>query len=291
MIKLMELYGLSVAAGVVTSMTLAVLGAHLATRDKSLQTLCTSQGAMVGVLIGLGFFDETEIHSILHLGPYTVALIVATVVFLLGEKITNRKPASQSTIFLALFGVLMACSYLITALVPTLENHLAQAYFGDLATLCAFDAVATLIASSTALLTLFILRRAFSRQSFLLSAFGHEYATLGGTRTVLGFNLLVILLLSLCIQFLGFLFSLGMLFLPTVILTHTSQRRLRSHFIGCAVLAGVSTIVGFLVSLQQTRLPTVPTIVLTLALMGVLVIAIDRALVVFGVRKAERRNA
>ena len=169
------LYQWTLVAGVVAAVALSLLGAQLATRDRSMQTLCVGQGAMFGVLLALGILGDGESKAA-SLLPFAAALAVSALTFLFTDRLVLRQMASRNTAFAYTFAFLLACSYLIGSLFPALESHMAQIYFGDLATLTVPESKATLSASLLFCLVLALLWRPFSRQSFESALFGEAIA-------------------------------------------------------------------------------------------------------------------
>ena len=53
---LLSIYAWTIAASTILGSALALLGVQLAARDRAMQTMCIGQGAMLGVLVGIGFF-------------------------------------------------------------------------------------------------------------------------------------------------------------------------------------------------------------------------------------------
>jgi len=265
-LQLFPIYWLPILAGVLASIFLSHLGIHLATRDRAMQTLCVSQGATFGVLLGMGLIPfVTHSESALHFGPIFFAFAAAVATSLFGESVGTRHTTSRNTYFTSIFAVLLGAGYLITALFPSLENHLTQIFFGDLATLSNAESILVGIVSSLLAALLISRWRMFANGSFEVAALGEE--TNGAHRKL--FQWISWLGLCISVQYLGLLFTLTLLFLPTVILRRNSNPNLRSHLISVPILAAVSTLSGFLVSLQFSRLPTVPTIALTVLVIGI----------------------
>jgi ABC-type Mn2+/Zn2+ transport system permease subunit len=162
----------------------------------------------------------------------------------------------------------LALGYLVSALFPALENHMTQIYFGDLATLTNFDAKLTLSIGLAAVLVSVLFWKALARQSFELATFGEGFLTRVARRERALFSLGALVLVCFSVQLVGFLFTVTALFLPTTLLTFLGRGGLRLHLSLSAALGGVGALAGFLASLQYTRLPTVPSIVLGIAGLG-----------------------
>lgn len=267
--ELLTLYAPTIVAGICAAIALALMGCQIAARDKAMQTLCLGQGSMLGVLLGITMIDLSHEQSELvgHAAPFAGAVGVAILVTLCGEIITARKSASKNSYFTAFFACLLAFNYLVSAAFPALESHMAQVFFGDLATLTGFDVAFTTVVGALVAMVMAIGSLRLTNHSFELATFGAEHRLSFGR-----FNRIasVVMLLFLCmsIQFLGFLFTIACLFIPTTILSLKPNPGLRRHLLIVALLAAVSSGVGFLISLNNPRLPTVPTIVAVMVILG-----------------------
>lgn len=276
MMELVWLFRWTLPAGMFFAGALALLGCQLSARDRAMQTVCVSQGAMLGVLLALGFsapavHDDPDSHVL----PFLAALLASAATFLGADFLARRRMLSKNTLFAALFSVLLAAGYFVSALFPALESHMAQVYFGDLATITETDAKATLALGLLSLLCLWLLRRPITGQSFALATFGAAY-TAGKERgwTAL-FNLVALSLLCFSVQFLGFLFTVAMLFLPTTVLGFARSRGLDRHLALACGTAIAAAAAGFVLSLRFTRFPTVPTVTLSLLVLGACVCGVD----------------
>lgn len=277
MSELLILYKWTILAGVLAAPVLALLGVQLATRERSMQTLCVGQGAMVGVLCGIGFLHKYEWSTLGAIGPFLTAVLSSALTFIITDLLVAKRTASKNTTFAFVFALLSASSYLVSSLFPALESHMAQVYFGDLATLTIMDSQFTIVASLLSLLFVTVFYKLISNQSFELSIFGDAVtAENRGTRGLRAFKLLTLIVLCFSVQFVGFLFTMSMLFLPTGLLNFMRTKGLRLHLFLCSFLAVLSTLVGFLISLNYTRLPTVPAIVMVLFITTLVVIVCER---------------
>lgn len=268
MMELLSLYSWTLPAGCIFSGALALLGCQLASRDRAMQTVCVSQGAMLGVLLALAFEGATQsvFHADpdSHLAPFVFAFLASAGTFLATDVLAKRKGISKNTLFAAVFSLLLASGHFVTAVFPALESHMSQIYFGDLATLTEFDAKMTLVLGLIGAFVLIVFRRPISGQSFELATFGHQHSLGTGKRWALLFNALSLSVLCFSVQFLGLLFTIALLFLPTTILRFARSKGLSRHLFWAAGSAMASTGVGFALSLYFERFPTVPTVTLTL---------------------------
>jgi zinc/manganese transport system permease protein/iron/zinc/copper transport system permease protein len=274
MIQIFALYKWTLLAGSVHAAALALLGCHLAARDRAMQTVCVSQGAMLGVLfaIGIGAIFGIEMvgeHSELraHAIPLLASMLCSGAVFYLTQKMSARRMVSKNTIFASIFAVLLASSYFVTGIFPGLESHMAQAYFGDLATATQVDSIIMLFLGLAGVLILTRFWKPIANQTFELAVFGDNTASSSRRRWSWIFDLLALITLSFSVQFVGFLFTISCLFLPTTVTSSSHTKGLTRHLTLCAAIAAAGAAGGFSLSLMFTRLSTVPSVVLiTLAL-------------------------
>lgn len=278
MADLVSLYFWTILAGLAAAPALAILGAQLATRDRAMQSLCVGQGAMLGVLLGIGILHQFEGSTLGALGPFASAILLSALTVLATDRLATKRIASKNTIFAFVFALLLAGGSLVSSLFPALESHMAQVYFGDLATLTVLDSKITFFASIVCLALLLFWSGVFSNQSFELAMFGASISRRSGSRSAKGFQVITLVMLCLSVQFVGFLFTISMLFLPTALMNYLTTKGLRLHLSLCVLVSAVSTIVGFLFSLYYTRLPTVPAIVLVMFVMSLMLIGGDRLL-------------
>jgi len=270
MIELLALYQWALFSGVLSATALALLGSHLASRDQSLQSLSVSQAATVGVLLSAALLVGHDAEHTDNLLPIIGGIILATTVFFFGERLVANRRTAKTSVFLVMFTVLLALSYWIISYFPALEGHMAQAFFGDLVTL---SGTAMWISSVISLLALLLLLRywnVFANDSFNIPIIGVAY--LNGKISLYAFNAISLLLITSSIYSLGLLFTIACLFLPTVIFSYVQQPSLRLHLLLVIILAAVSTVCGFIMTLYFDRFPTVPTVVLVMLFLGLLLL-------------------
>lgn len=271
---LLSIYATAIVAATVLGAALASLGTQLAARDRAMQTMCISQGAMLGVLLGLGIFSHNVESSAISTGvPFILGLALAAVTSSVSEKLAASAGSSNNTHFTALFAVLLACGYLISALFPLLESHMSQKYFGDLATLSRSESIAAMFVGLILLPSSLFFQRTLTKDSFAIAILGTPQSK---TQSGLVFAIGTLFVICFCIQTVGFLFTVSCLFIPTSILSFSSKAGLRRHIVGCALIGGCSTLMGFILSLLFSHLPTVPTIIATMTLTAALFSNIGR---------------
>lgn len=288
MLNLLSLYQWTVIAAVLAAPVLALLGIQLATRDRAMQTVCVGQGAMVGVLLGLGLFHDWEDTPAGSLALFSSGVIFSSLIYLLTDRLVARRVASKNTFFIFIFALLLAMGNLIAAVFPALESHMAQIYFGDLATLSTLNSKIVAVAAFACLVLLISSFKRISDQSFETAIYGIPPRVRKFEKRLFFFKFLSIVVLCFSVQFVGFLFTIAMLFLPTSLMSFFKTKGLYLHSVICVFLASASALAGFALSLKYTRLPTVPSIVMTLFLFSCVVIALEHFFFGLSVKQAKK---
>lgn len=271
MSNLLVIYGLSIIASAVFASGLAAIGSHIAHRNQAMQTLCLSQGALLGVLLGIGVSYAADLSNILSgILPLISGNLVGALTVYLCSVMTMRRPASKGTLFVAIFALLLALSHLASALFPGLESHMTQRYFGDLATLSNNAAKALLIGGGLLLLYLYRIMPQLMRTSFDDALTGDGMPTSVGRLKVDSFTWLTIVVVAVSVQLTGLLFTTVCLFLPTTCVAFSQKPGARRHIIWSMVIAFVGSAAGFLTALAASSLPTVPTIAVVMIVVGAL---------------------
>jgi zinc/manganese transport system permease protein/iron/zinc/copper transport system permease protein len=264
---MLALYKWTLIGGALAGGALTLIGAQLAARNQAVQALVVSQAASFGVIVALmlrPFFEAPHSHFSDVL-PLLSGSLSSAVFYVVCEVMAKRRWPSVNTHFIGLFALLMAAGYTLVALVPTLETHMTAAYFGDLTV--ATDDETLLIACLSALVLVFLLWqwRRLSDWSFQTVTFGQLIPSPAERRVQAGFLAAGMVMISASVHFLGLLFTLACLFLPILVLS-----KMQSGLKGLALrlLAGAmgGVAMGFIVSLWQGNLPTVPSIALALLL-------------------------
>lgn len=273
-IELFGVYWSAILVGGLMASALSLLGAHLAARDKALQTLTISQAATTGVLFGV-VMSGAEANGALNSAlPPLFALISAGLIFIFNEMLLTKKRSGRSNILIAVFATLLALSYGVIAFFPQLEGHMAQAFFGDLVTLAGVELWVSAVAAVLGILVLLLQGRQYLDASFALAIFGPVEQL--PKREQIPFNLLALLLVSISVYGLGLLFTVAALFIPTVILSYQNGGSIRGHLWAISLCACIATMLGFSASLFFTRMPTVPAIVLCILVVSFLPLTVSK---------------
>lgn len=261
MLDQLLIYKWVLPASMLIGLTLALLGAQLNARKRSVQTLVVSQGSTFGVLIGFCLIQIfSDSHDRLHFLPFICAFIVAWIAFLFSKK--------SEAADVGLFSAFLAFSYWVTAMIPHLESHMVLTFFGDLAVMSDSESLILLVYSFVSLFFIMQLWKPWTEDSFQISI-------LNLTPKTLFFDLFVVTTLVLSIQFTGLLFTLTCIIFPSLL--HRQQNNgLKPFVLAVCFTTLLSILIGFLLSLHMGNWPTVPTITLSMISIGVAINLISR---------------
>jgi zinc/manganese transport system permease protein len=266
MLDLFVIYWVAILASVLMASGLAMLGAQLAARDRTMQTMCLSQGAMLGVLLGIGLSQAFAIgKGGSTLLPLIFAGVAAFATFILTELLIHRRSVSSNTQFTAVFALLLSAGYLVSALFPALESHVTQRYFGDLATMGERESWFGVAFGLFLILISVRFLRNITRDSFRAAIMGQGLTTESSIRL---FSFLSLFTICFSVQVMGFLFTIGSLFIATAILSSSCKLGLHRHVALVASVNALGASGGFAISLWSSRLPTVPCIILFMGLLA-----------------------
>lgn len=265
MTEVLTLYKWTILGGALAGAALSLIGAQLAARNQSVQALVVAQAATLGVTIALIFrarFEAPHSHVADFL-PLIGGTVASALFYFVCEWMVKKRWASPTTHFIGLFGLLMALTYVVVALVPALESHVVAAYFGDLSVASDHESTIIAIVSLVALVLMLVDWRRISDWSFRSMIFGQFLPSRLDRMANAAFLVGGMLMIAASVHVLGLLFTLSCLFLPVLVVTKR-QVRLRGLATRLVVGALLGVVGGFTLSLWQGTLPTVPTIALSL---------------------------
>lgn len=260
--ELLTIYKWSLPASIATAGILALIGAQWTARGQSAQIFVLSQGSSLGVVLGL--IVNLALGTDLHMVNLVFGFSLGWMTLLFSNRLTRRR-ADRNHIYLTLFVLFLALTYLLTSLTPSLESHMAAAYFGDLAVMS--DLAGQTVGLTSLLALVFVLRywRSLSLASFQLSNSSLIHRQ---SKSVL-FEILTLVVTAASVQNMGYLFTIGSLFIGTSFAAHSS-RDLKSYTKKMLFISISGSFLGFLISLLSTNLPTVPCVILGQVLMGMI---------------------
>lgn len=261
-IELLQIYKWSLPSSVWMAAVLALIGSQWSAREKSAQIFVLGQGASLGIVLGLviNILLGTDFHGI----SLVAGLSLGWVTLLLMDQLIQTK-SDRNHIYLTLFVFFLSLTYLVSYLTPALESHIAASYFGDLAVMS--DTGAQLCLLTAVVFGIFVLKfwRSLSLASFQMV--NHSYIHRTWQNRV--FDVGTLLLTTMAIQSMGYLFTIGSLFIATSF-TSTRSRNLQSYLIRMLVISLGGTALGFAISLISTNLPTVPCVLLGQMMLGLI---------------------
>lgn len=259
-----------VVAALFASLAFSWLGVNVVAEDRSLKVLCIAQGASQGALIYLLVAHLMHFHVDGGLMTKYVGLLFSLffgwATGLIVDNVSQRVH-EKSSVILSIFLVLLSFNHLFSSAFPALENHMSQMFFGDLATMMNHEAYVLCAAFILLSFWLWGKRRINLNRSFELTVLGEQRAS-GG--------LLVSLMVAIGVQFLGFLFTAALIVVPTVLVRMASPSGLNQHYALVALVSCTGALAGFLISILNSHIPTVPMIVLLVCLLGGMVTLVKR---------------
>ena len=144
---------------------LAAAGAHIASRQRTLQSLCLAQGAEMGALVSV--FVAYISHDFLDRGDTWLglggSLLGALIAGAAASRIAGIQGSSRTPRLFAFWVALIAATHLSVSLHPALESHLARVFLGDLGTLSDSEALTIAGFGGFTLLVLVFRHSALSR--------------------------------------------------------------------------------------------------------------------------------
>ena len=251
-----NLFGWPLIALLTVTPSLGLLGAQVMGRQQALQVLCIAQGAILGHILSLWWsFDS----------PWILAWAVALVVSWACERFNKMPMASRNSFHVSLYVVLLSLTYLLVSLVPAVESHALNQFFGDVV-LVSTQGAQWLFALGLILLgVLLFFFNSLTHLSFEIMVLGMKPNTSKKIWLNRGFKLVMTLFLTLVIQYLGLLYALGAL---TVIPLVLAQQKISlSAYMRSIVFVSVAgSFFGFLAALQIHDASTTPVINLSFLL-------------------------
>lgn len=259
-LELLQIYKWSIPASVLMAAALSLVGAQWTAREKSAQIFVLGQGSSLGIVLGLvcNILLGTDFHWLSLL----LGLTLGWLTLVLSDMAIEKK-SDRNHIYLTLFVFFLALTYLMTALTPSLESHMASAYFGDLAVMS--DSTGKISLAAALLFTGFVLKnwRDLTRISFELV--NHSWIHRSWKNRL--FDVGTLLLTTLAIQGMGYLFTIGSLFIATSFASQRS-RNLKIYTFKILLISTVGCLLGFSFSLLSTNLPTVPCVLIGQIVIG-----------------------
>jgi hypothetical protein len=273
MSELLLLYWPTILAAALSAAALAVAGALLVTRQAGVQALPVSQAAGFGVSAGLllvsALLQDSHIeHTVV---PLACGLAAAAAGYIATGWIARRS-VSKTVVYLGAFALFWSLTQLLAGFFPAIESHSSALFFGDVVTLTAGESYFFVGLAGAASLYIAITWKAQAHRAFLHSILEDPSKTAADY----GFYLVSLLLLCFSVQFLGLLFTLSALFLPTALYSFSSRTGAGRHLWRSAFSAFLATGVAFFLSLAEPRFLTTPLITVFLGLFPAIHLVAER---------------
>ncbi|WP_413568804.1 metal ABC transporter permease [Bdellovibrio sp. HCB117] len=261
-LDLLKIYQWALQASVVMAAVLALIGGQWTARAKSAQIFVLGQGSSLGIVLGfvLNLILGTDFHGL----NLVLGLSLGWLTLLLSDFWIESR-SDRNHIYLTLFVFFLSLTYLITSITPSLESHMAAAYFGDIAVMSNLGAQMSLAAGLAFGAFLLWSWKELSMISFQLL----NQSSIHRSGKNLVFDVGTLLLTTMAIQSMGYLYTMGSLFIATSFASSRS-RNLNSYTAKILLIASLGSLLGFSISLFSTELPTVPCILIGQMLVGFL---------------------
>ena len=276
--EIIQFYLPNILVGAILSIVLSLYGAHVVSRNKTVEVLLLGQSIQVGILIGViltsVFFSLHQDHGV-H-PEMLVSLFFTAIIYAIYQKLTRLKKYAKTPTLVLILTLLMALSYLIVAASPLVESHMVKSYLGDIVTASKFELYAICAFSFCSLFFYWKKKNEIELQSFDMAMFGHLISS-SGVSTYWLFNFLVLVLMVSSIHILGIVFTLCMMIFPITIAQFSNFTV--SQFIKYIILTSpLSVIVGFILNIQYEHFPTSGLITIANLILGTIAVYVFKFL-------------
>lgn len=262
-LELLDIYKFAIAASAVMAAALAMIGAHWTARGKATQIFVLGQGSSLGIVLGLALnvLMDVDLHGL----NLAMGFVLGGATLFLSERFLSKR-ADRSFAYLTMFICFMSLTYIITSLTPALESHMAASYFGDIAVMSNTAAFLNLALGAFAFVLLIKYWKSLTRTSFEIANQSLIHRSWQGWF----FDLSTIALTTVAVQNLGYLFTTGSLFVATTFASSRAKGVAQYRNRLCLV-ATVGSVIGFLISLISTEIPTAPAMIVAQVITGLIV--------------------
>lgn len=261
--ELFLFYKISFLVAFISSSGLAVSGFHLVSRSMILSIFLLSQLALLGHMLATVFFHESLVAS----------LITSVIFYFSGDYFLRKKNkhfSERNRLIIAGYVLVTALQYLLISLFPALDSHVNAGFFGNMVTTTDgenFFAISLFVLFS---IVYFISRKAINKETFDLAVLSIKPKS-----TNLHYILSIPTVISLFLF--GFLYTLGFLLIPSVILAKSFNTQLKS-LLWIAFVSALSSVFGLALSIQFDRVPTTPAQIVALMILALLALGIKKLL-------------
>ena len=236
--------------------SLGLLGAQVMGRQQALQVLCIAQGAILGHVLALWL----QLTS-----PWLLAWALALGTSVFCEWLNKRYSGSRNSFHVSLYIVLLSFTYLLVSLVPSIESHAINQFFGDVVLISNSAAQLLFWIGLVSLGSLIYFFVPLTQLSFEIVVLDTKPRQPRKRWLNLLFRLGLTLFLTLVIQHLGLLYCLGALTIIPLILAQRNIS-LRTYFRGIVFVSILGSLAGLLAALRIENVSTTPVINLSFLL-------------------------
>ncbi len=248
---------------------LPLIGAHWIARKESAKTIMLSQlagfGILLGILVLMLLHHQLESTSLQVLLPTFLGILFSGLIAQLSSKLT-RSQNSNTAIYLSIFLFFWALSQGFIGFFPGIESHHSAIYFGDIVTLTKVQCLYFTVGSGAALAYYLWFHKRTLQETFNIAVLRLPISSWRAKQ----FMLYSLFLIVLSVQFLGVLFTLSCLLIPSTMGHLIGIKSLRRHFLLCGSIGILAAGLGFVWSLLDSRLLTTPTIAILMVLFPVI---------------------
>ncbi len=247
-------------------MALGALGVCLISRSEGMYVFVVSQSAIFGVAGYLLFclMIGLDAHHFLF-GPTVFGFLSSLAVYFICQLISKSYKSKTIEWLMVVFIFLIACNYLIISMFPALEKHFTASFFGNIVTASVQESI--WLASLGGVFIIFI---SLNFKKILFQNFWELGSGLSFYPKIKKiFNIFALILIAEATRLFGFLFTSSCI-LTLPLLISLQGRSLRPYMFTLVLFSGVSTLVGFGLSMVYQNLSTSSVIVVSHVALGVL---------------------
>lgn len=281
MVELLGLYKWTLLGAIFAAPTLALIGAQVLARGWATRAIIVSQASSTGVILGLatlsvlssmpGFGSLDGLFR--FAGVLTISILVSIAVGLLlvsSDQADLRQEGSSDpsrpALLFSIYIGLIALGSFTASFSPHLELSRAASFVGDISTASDIEARLTLAISLGLLGWMWLRWRSLTFGSFAHAVLFRKVAP---AQTWV-FSLISMVAIAIAMPSMGLVFVVGSLFAPVAAVgkRNSNLERFRQDVV---LTAAFGALMGFVVSLSWTALPTAPAILVAQVLIGLVV--------------------
>jgi len=246
MIELFSIYKYAFLLCPLVSVVLCVFGTHLVSRNESLQLMALSQATLVGKIIGSLILEKNDLFSLL----FSLIFFALVKVSFISFRVVREQ------VYIVVYLSFIALTYVAVTLFPALDSHFSVGFFGDIVSISSQRSIVLSFIFLILLVVYIVFHKTLLRSTI-------NKSVLNSRRIKIYEEVFFITGILLSLYDLGFLFSLAFLIFPVLIAGH-AFKNMRQGLLVMAIVSGLSSICGLVISIINSRVSTVPAQVLFL---------------------------